>query len=232
MSTQITTVKKLLEIERNLEEEIYKQISLKSGYKSTQVIIDISLNGELIEWNSQQIKEIHLKSLVPNVYRKPLHPRGDLVKLIFEADKIIYQPDEYIMGEETRTFNTYGEFLEYFTKKYHENTNCHTNDEDDVYLIWPVDKETGFTINTIIGVEKRIGLDFGQLYFLEKYRTIPEEIKTHIDQVLCPLTVKREDVCVDTDNIWTIFCHKENMAEKLKTNDFDEIIKKQFGKEA
>lgn len=228
MSTSIITVEKLLEIEKNLEQEIHNQTAEKGGYQNVKVQAVISLNGELVNWNSQQIKEIHLKSLTPTVYRKPLLPLGEMVKMVFEADKVIYQPDEYIMEEESRTFNTYGEFLGYFTKRYREI--FHGEDED--IFIWPMDKQTGFSINNIVDREKIIGLDFCQLFILEKYRTIPDETKKQIDQLLCPFTVKREDVCVDADNRWTIFCNKKGMADNMKTSDFDEIIKKQFGKDA
>ena len=228
MSTSIITVEKLLGIEKTLEQEIHNQTAGKGGYQNVQVIIAISLNGEIVDWNSSRVKEIHLLSTTPTVYRKPLLPSGELVKLVFEADKVIHHPDEYIMEETSRTFNTYEEFLEYFTKRCREI--FHGEDED--IFIWPMDKQTGFSINNIVEHEKIIRLDFCQLSILEKYYTIPEDTKIHIDHILCPLTVKREDVCQDMDNRLTIFCHKENMAEKLKTNDFDEIIKKQFGKEA
>ena len=220
----IITVEKLTEIEQNLEREIHSQTAGKGGYQNVRVTISISLNGEIVDWNSSRVKEIHLVSTTPTVYRKFLVPRGELIKLVFEADKVIYHPDEYIMEEPSRTFNTYGEFLEYFTKRCREIFHG----EDDDIFIWPMDKQTGFSINNIVDHEKIIGLDFGQLCILEKYRTIPEDVKTHIDQLLCPLTVKREGVCQDMDNRLTIFCHKENMAGKMKTNDFDEIIGKQF----
>lgn len=221
-------------IVEDVRDEVNKRSGLPSGL--VHVATSVLKDGKTVEWGHHSIVGLTLSDDAPKIYEI-----GDDKKVSTVSVRVVFNVEEIHtekatplnLTEESYTFNTYKEYLEFFTKKFEEAFPEVTQ----VLTIWGLFKGSGISVPTSLARREYKGTedviisasDFASLC---AYEVLPDAIRSKVDKDFCPFTVQREDVnwSIVTRNI-TVYINKPDMVEEqFGTHRYDDIVKNVIGK--
>lgn len=198
---------KLYKIKHDLIENVLvkspKELSgIKLSHRDVRVTFEFYKDDEKVnDIYHSSLQEIILKEGTPNIYQviqDSIITNGKevLITVVFNVEEVIYQ-DKDVLGikDEVYTFHTYEEFMKFVAlrlrKKYHIN-----RDNLDIYLC---DRKTNIVLSCVfeskVGKQKGlIPIESSVLNLYGSYKKLRESHKKQVDEILCPITIKREDV--------------------------------------
>ena len=178
------------------------------------------------------IKGFFLSSETPVVeqinYGCPEYPTTKVI-ITFDFDRIVFTTkDTMDLPEPSYTFNTYEEYLKFLTERYQEITGANVEDIDIFtevkghYVSIP-----SILVDFLVHRQKFLS-DHTEKQFtnLKRYSELPTWGKINVDRVICPITVRTEDIRVNSnlDFINVKVGKEELMNESFRTNYWDEFI--------
>ena len=199
------------------------------------VTISIIKDGKPVNWGDTRVTGLTLTQTAPKIYQLEKDDSGLVtVRVTFNVSEVHNVEKDFLNSiEETLTFNTYKEYLEFFTKKFGclypehlEKLNVHgvfkhTDIAVPSYLSRKVCPETG-----------RISLSPLDFINLNNYHFLPDDIKNAVDAELFPVTVHRDDVQLNSvDREVTVYIDKQDVLDRgFGTHRYDDIVKNVIGK--
>ena len=193
---------------KNIVEKIAKEENITPENITSSVVI--SQKGKLVNLAPQQVKMIILSEESPEVYL--LKPRPLLnalantnifkrlhVRIVVKVFGVVYVNNLLDLPEEKYTFNSYEDYLDFFTGKYKDKNVP----KSQICTIHTNVKEAGIGCELILTdiVETTVGtdrvLENSDFTSLEKYRALSVAVQQKVDEVMCPLVINSKNVSVD-----------------------------------
>ena len=183
-----------------------------------------NIKGFVLSNESPKVEQIN--------YGCPEYPTIKVV-ITFDIDHIVFKTkDTMDLPEPSYTFNTYEEYLKFLTERYQEITGVNVEDIDILtevkghYVSIP-----SILVDFLVHRQKFL-TDHTENQFtnLKRYSELPAWGKLNIDRVICPITVRTEDIRVNSnlDFIYVKVEKEELMNESFQTNYWDEFISREL----
>lgn len=212
---------------KEMEKNLIEKASKEEGVEPKNISVEFTLfkGNELMNGHMSVSKGFILSDKSPEVYRiigddknsegfiKYLH-----LRVVVDVLDMVYFDDTLNLPEDTYTFNTFEEYLQFFYDKCKEIVG----EVPKKPTIMTKLKGTGFFID--VPLRDKIKLDdsyrytSGIHYFssLEGYRSLPESLRKEMDEIVYPLVVESKDVSFDP--LWryvNVVVDKPNLVERM-----------------
>ena len=212
-----------------IRDDMSERLGIPNGF--IYVTASILKDGKMVEIDSSNITGLTLSDGTPKIYEfgndDESYPK--MVRVVFNVEEIHMDEEMPLkLTEESYTFNTYKEYLEFFTKKFEEVFPKGAN----FLIIRGLFKGSGIGVPITLAKKKYKGAEDTRISpsdftILRKYVLLPEAIRSKVDEDLCPFTIQREDACwfPDTRDIM-VYIDKPGLADvHFSTNQYDDIVK-------
>lgn len=149
--------------------------------------------------------------------------------ITFDIDHIVFKTkDTMDLPEPSYTVNTYEEYLKFLTERYREITGANVEDIDiSTEVKGHCVSIPSILVDFLVHRQKFL-TDHAENQFtnLKRYSELPAWAKLNVDRVICPITVRTEDIRVNSnlDFIYVKVEKEELMDESFQTNYWDEFI--------
>lgn len=196
------------------------------------VIITRDQSGVFNRCTLNNVKGFVLANEVPIVeeikYGCPEYPTVKVV-ITFNIEQILFKTKSVMdLPESTYTFNSYEDYLKFITWKYQEMTGSSVEDitiATDIkghYVSVP-----SILVDFLVHRQKFLSSHAEKQFTnLKRYNELPTWAKMNVDRVICPITVNKWDIQVNStlDYIKVEIEKEDLMKESFQTNYWDEII--------
>lgn len=143
-------------IVEGVRDNVNKRLGLPNGfvYVTTSVLKD----GKIVEWGNPDVVGLTLSDDAPKIYKigNDNKVMPVTVRVVFNAEEVHTEEEGPLnLTEESYTFNTYKEYLEFFTKKFDE-----ASPEVTQFLtIWGLFKGSGIGVPTTLAKKEYKGAE-------------------------------------------------------------------------
>ena len=216
-------------IVEGIRDDMSERLGIPNGF--FYVTASILKDGKMVEFDNSNITGLTLSDGAPKIYEfgNDDEAHSMIVRVVFNAEEIHMEEEIPLkLTEESYTFNTYKEYLEFFTKKFEEVFPKGTN----FLIIRGLFKGSGIGVPFTLAKKKYKGAEDTQISSsdftsLRKYVLLPEAIRSKVDEDLCPFTIQRENVCwfPDTRDIVVYIDKPGLVGGQFSTNQYDDIVK-------
>ena len=214
---------------KNIQKSIVDKLVREEGLDPTYVLVDVKVSkkGELLNLFATEIKSIVVTDEKPEVYRfdepdvSGVFPctNTNLMVIVHVSD-VSYADNYLVLPEDTYTFNSYEDYLEFFTGKYKNVTESNHCTVQTVVNDARVGLATILTdvVETTCDVDRPLtNSDFTSL---ERYRTLPVFVQQKVDELTCPLVIENEAVFIDRlHGAVNIQLDKHDILEHVRCTD-------------
>ena len=222
---------------KNIQKSIVDKLVREEGLDPTYVLVDVKVSkkGELLNLFATEIKSIVVTDEKPEVYRfdepdvSGVFPctNTNLMVIVHVSD-VSYADNYLVLPEDTYTFNSYDEYLDFFFPKYKEIVNEENEPCSVQTIVNGVNCGLATILVTVLNKKKIPDIPFSCHDFTmpERYRKLPTDVRHDVDAMVCPVTVESKNVSIN--KLWrsvdVLIDKKELIKHVCCTNDFENEI--------
>ena len=224
-------MKEFYALTKEMEKNIIEKASKEEGVEPKNISVEFTLfkGNELMNGYLSVSKGFILSDKSPEVYRiidddktseefvKHLH-----LRVVIDVRDMVHFDDTLNLPEDTYTFNTFEEYLQFFYDKCKEVVS----EAPKKPAIMTKLKGVGFFIDIPLRDKIKLGDSCRHMsvihYFssLEGYRSLPVSIRKEMDELVCPLVVESKNVSFDP--LWcyvNVVVDKPNLVEQMRCTE-------------
>lgn len=224
---------------RQMTRQIVESIRSKVNKSDIPVYFTINVfkDGKPTNWSDEKVMGITLTDLTPKIYslnKENVNSSTIVLNISFRAEELHMNENRLDLTDESYTFKTYREYLEFFTTRFERIYP----DTIDSLCVFGIFKNCGIGLSSILSwreyVSRRGCVSTDGRYLtpsdfanLKLYNVLPEKVRKAVDEEFFPLTIHRDDVEVysETKSIKVYIDTPEKIEKQFLDTQYDDIVK-------
>lgn len=218
---------------RQMTRQIVESIRSKVNKSEAPVYCTINVfkDGKPTNWYNEKVTGITLTDLIPKIYsldKERANPSTVVLNISFSAEELHMVENRLDLTDETYTFKTHQEYLEFFTTRFERIYP----DTIDSLCVFGIFKNCDIGLSSLLswrGYDSSDGRYLAPSDFanLRLYNTLPEQVRKAVDEEFFPLTIHRDGVelCGGNKSIKVYIDTPDKIEKQFLNTEYDDIVK-------